>query len=173
MSNTSKIDWTNATWNPIPNMVGYEVSDTGQIRRSLPGKSTRIGRILQLQRSRNGYFYVMIRRKKLWVHTAVLTAFISPKPPEQECRHLDGNASNNKLSNLTWGTDLENAADKIRHGTQLQGEMHPSAKLTETLVRELRARIGTRTLRALAAEYGISHTAIRRAAKGITWSHVQ
>ena len=36
-------------------------------------------------------------------------------------RHLDGDASNNKIENLVWGTQAENARDALRHGTYRSG----------------------------------------------------
>jgi hypothetical protein len=53
-----------------------------------------------------------------------------------QCRHLDGNRSNNRLDNLAWGTPLENGADKARHGTA-KGERNGRAKLTAAKVRRI------------------------------------
>lgn len=50
------------------------------------------------------------------VHRLVLTAFVGPCPEGMECRHLDGDAANNRLSNLCWGTREENIADSKRNG---------------------------------------------------------
>jgi hypothetical protein len=33
-----------------------------------------------------------------------------------ECRHLDGNPTNNTPENLAWGTHAENCMDTVRHG---------------------------------------------------------
>jgi hypothetical protein len=35
-----------------------------------------------------------------------------------ECLHGDGDPTNNNLSNLRWGTSIENEEDKLRHGTR-------------------------------------------------------
>jgi hypothetical protein len=126
-------------------------------------------------RAHRGHLYVLTplprRPRKLYVHRAVLLAFIGPPADsEHEARHLDGNPAHNHLSNLAWGSPVENAADKRRHGTQPKGERNATAKLTEAQVREIRALHGSASLRQLAARYGVSHTAIRRAALGIKWS---
>jgi hypothetical protein len=39
-------------------------------------------------------------------------------------------------------------------------------------VREIRELHGTVTLRELGRRYGVSHTAVRRAALGIKWGHI-
>lgn len=75
----------------------------------------------------NGYRCVWLRWHKSQravtrlVHRLVLETFAGPCPPDMECRHLDGNRSNNALSNLRWGTKLENEADKDRHGKRPRG----------------------------------------------------
>jgi hypothetical protein len=51
------------------------------------------------------------------VHALILETFVGPKPSNKECRHLDGDNTNNALSNLCWGTPQENHADAVRHGT--------------------------------------------------------
>lgn len=171
MANKTSIEWTDVTWNPVPSRPGYMASSDGQVQ----GPS---GRVLRPMRDRGGYLYVFTytggraTMRKLWVHRAVLEAFVGPQPGGCEARHLDGNPANNLLDNLAWGTALENAADKRAHGTQPRGEHVASAKLTEQDVLEIRRLHGTVSLRALARRFGVSHTAIRRAALGIKWGHI-
>lgn len=62
------------------------------------------------------------RSRNYYIHQLVLEAFVGPCPPGMECRHLDGDPSNNKLSNLAWGTPQENANDRISHGTTNKGK---------------------------------------------------
>ena len=173
----TKIEWTRgddgsagAMWNPVPTHPGYSVNAQGEIR----GPS---GRVLRPLRMPSGHLYVLTakpsRPRKLFVHRAVLLAFVGPPPsPSHEARHLDGNPQNNALANLAWGNRLQNMADKRQHGTQPKGERAVSAKLTEAQVREIRRIYGSASLRQLAARYGVSHTAIRRAALGIKWRSV-
>ncbi len=83
-------------------------------------------------------------KKQVYVHQLVLGAFVGPCPIGMECRHLDGNPSNNFLSNLRWGTHLENMEDMRRHGS-LDGKMarvfSPEAK--DKLARAGRLRYRT------------------------------
>lgn len=53
------------------------------------------------------------------------------------------------------------------------GERAGGAKLTSHEVLEIRRLHGTMSLRELGARYGVSHTAIRRAALGIKWAHLK
>lgn len=75
-----------------------------------------------------------------------------------ECRHLDGNPANNRLSNLKWGTKVENESDKRRHGTSNVGPRNGQAKLNVDQVAEIRRRyaVGGVTQLALAREFGVS-----------------
>jgi hypothetical protein len=122
-----------STWKPIPGYEGYyEASDDGRIR-SLDRVTRRghklKGRELSLRIDANGYRHAMLHRdgqkRGMPAHQAVLYAFVGPRPDGMETRHLDGNPSNNHLSNLTWGTKAENAQDILRHG------MHANANKTE------------------------------------------
>lgn len=116
-----------------------------------------------------GYIRVNLRdngrRKNALVHRLVLEAFVGPSPTEEhESRHLDGNASNNRLSNLRWGTSAENEADKKRHGTSPVGENHPHAKLTDQQVKEIRDmyKSGNYTQAEIASQYPVQRPQICR-----------
>jgi len=107
------------TWRAIPGWEGlYEVSIDGQIR-SLRRK----GRVMLPFTTEKGYLRVYLYRgtsvERVRVHTAVLRAFVGPRPAGMVTRHLDGNPANNHLSNLAWGTPAENEADKKMHAAGL------------------------------------------------------
>jgi hypothetical protein len=90
-----------------------------------------------------------------------------------ECRHLDGNRTNNRLENLRWGTSQENAEDRHRHGTAAAGSRNSLAKLTEEKVIEIRKKhaVGMTCLE-LGRIYGVHQSAIYQACSGHTWKHV-
>ena len=80
---------------------------------------------------------------------------------------------------LRAGTNAENMADAIRHGTYSMnlpdwrpaGEQHGMAKLTWEKVRAIRERFaaGGVTKKALALEYGVRESAIRKVISGQRW----
>lgn len=157
-------------WVAIPGYDGYSASAKGFILGPR-------GRVMHPMPMPSGHLYILTRRpgvpRKLFVHRAVLMAFVGPAPSsEHEGRHLNGDPTCNGLWNLAWGTAQQNADDKQRHGTQVRGERAATAKLTEADVREIRRLHGTMTLRTLGARFGVSHTAIRRAATGAKWAHL-
>jgi DNA invertase Pin-like site-specific DNA recombinase len=103
-----------------------------------------------------------------------LLAFVGPCPVGMECRHLDGNRSNNNLSNIEWSDHLTNMADRKKHGTNRGGIMHgqdnPAAKLTSNEVVRIRSlhAAGSSTGR-LATLFKVSRKQINRIIKGKNW----
>ena len=116
-------------WVPIAGYgEEYEVSSLGRVRskgRTIPYRDGRVrtypGVVLSQSWSSRGYLVVGISHRgnvrAHTVHSLVATAFHGPKPDGLECRHLNGNKSDNSASNLRWGTRAENREDMIRHGT--------------------------------------------------------
>ena len=116
-------------WTSIPGYEGfYEASNYGHIRsltRSVPyGRHTGMtykGRELKLFIS-GAYLSVKLARagitKTVYVHELVLLSFAGARPRttgRSEIRHLDGDKTNNQLSNLKYGTTKENMADRKLH----------------------------------------------------------
>lgn len=111
----------------------------------------------------------------LYVHRLVLHAWRGQCPPRMESRHINGARSDNRLSNLQWGTPEDNHLDKVLHGTVMQGNSHTNSKLTEVQV--LKARnlwAAGRTLPEISADLDIhaSRAAVHDALIGRTWKHV-
>lgn len=122
-------------WVPVPGYEGaYQVSDAGQVRsvdryitNPFPGRKTRTqlikGRLLKPGIAKAGrYPYVNLSndtgdRRTFHVHRLVLLAFVGPMPTGMQTRHLNGNATDNRLDNLAYGTPTENGADRKLHGT--------------------------------------------------------
>ncbi|WP_085104883.1 NUMOD4 motif-containing HNH endonuclease [Mycobacterium paraense] len=123
-------------WLPVVGYEGlYEVSDQGRVK-SLARTSTlrnrwgNIGtrrtaeRLLKPCPDKGGYLNVGLsrdgRRRNYFAHSLVLTTFVGPCPPGQECCHLDNVKTNNRLDNLLWDTPSQNQLDRVRAGTHDQ-----------------------------------------------------
>lgn len=96
---------------PVKGYEGvYEVSNTGKVR-SLPRKTSKGGELKQAT-VQGGYKRVSLSngsRKGYTVHRLVGMAFLS-NPLNKPCiNHIDGNPSNNNVSNLEWCTYAENS----------------------------------------------------------------
>lgn len=122
-------DYTNEKWLPVPGYEGlYEVSDHGRVK-SLPRVVERAhgvplpvhGRILATRHPSLTYPALHLGKPgeiKLWkVHHLVMLAFVGPLPEGLVTRHLNGNPKDNRLSNLSYGTQAENVRDSVNHGT--------------------------------------------------------
>ena len=111
-------------WKDVVGYEGlYEVSSLGRVRRLAAMVKGPHGSIQScpacLLSPNNAGPYPMVRlcrdakKKNARVHTLVLNAFVGPRPDDMEARHFpDRDRSNNKLSNLRWGTKVENAAQE-------------------------------------------------------------
>ena len=113
----------------------------------------------------------------------VLEAFVGPCPNGMECCHYDDNPFNNHITNLRWGTDKDNALDKVRNGRGFLGDHHkpgdenPHSILTEEYVLEAKKLRSldkkTWTWKKLGNRYGVSMYAIRLAVIGKNWKHLE
>lgn len=104
----------------------YIVSDQGRVA-SLPryrvyeqGGSVKHGkflpgRIMRPGRQPSGHLTITIVYKKekfrTHVHRLVAWTFLGPQPAEHYVRHLDGNPSNNAVTNLRYGLPWDNITD--------------------------------------------------------------
>jgi len=107
-------------WRPIPGFAGYEASDLGRVRswRWRPKAST--PRTLSPLKNARGYLFLRLRRDGEYhvrmIHQLVLAAFVGPPPDGLITRHLNGDPTDNALSNLKYGTHSENGLDRVAHG---------------------------------------------------------
>ncbi len=156
----------------IPYAQGYTVNVLGQIFHR--------GKSIKTQPSKNdGYVRVnlFVDKKYIYrlVHRIVLETFKGPCPKGMESRHLDGIRSNNKLSNLRWGTKQQNQMDKKVHGTLSVnvGSEHPNAKLTEADVAQIKKLLdGGWFQKDIATKYNITQVTVSNIKTGRLWAHV-
>ena len=115
------------------------------------------------------------RRIPKTVHSMVCAAFHGPKPsPTHEVRHLNGDRLDSRPTELAWGTQAQNEADKRRHGRVAEGSRHGIAKLNEEAVRILRVAIPRGLWNPVDASvvFGVHPSVIRAAVAGKSWKHV-
>lgn len=115
---------------------GYEVSDLGRVRSWL---TTRRGRraepiIKAAVSNRQGRLVVSIPSGVAQVSRLVWAAFVGP--PDGQVLHLDDNSWDNRLTNLYLGIPADNAADRIRNGSQTRLRERPVEVLSITAVGE-------------------------------------
>lgn len=174
-------------WKDIPKYKGmYQASSEGRVRsvtRFVIEKGRwgqkRIkyqGKLLNPWK-RGEYLALDICGKTYLLHTVILETFVGKRPKGMQCRHLDGDPTNNKLENLKWGTAKENSDDKVIHGTAEncihKGESHGMSKLTEEQVKEIIIlRNKCVTLEEIAKKFEITKTQASRICTGKSWAHL-
>ncbi len=167
-------------WKDIQEYKGlYQISDYGRVRR-IKGHLCRKTRVLKLVLNTNGYPSIQLWANNKYttnrIHTLVLATFVGPKPSKMECRHLDGNPTNNRLNNLKWGTRSENQKDAVKHGTKFQpdnrGCKNGNAKLTDTQVRQIKRLLLYKTHEQISQQFKVARKTIYDIDKNKTWRHI-
>lgn len=118
-------------WRPVPGFPGYWASWNGKIV-GLRGKA------LKPSATTGGYLHVNMWRDgapgfsrlaiTVYVHDAVATAFLGPKPEGMELMHLNGDNQDNWLGNLSYGTHAQNVRASIEHGTHFSPFRKPQGE---------------------------------------------
>jgi hypothetical protein len=174
------------SWRPVLGYEDrYEVSDFGRVR-SLDAKDrlgrNRKGTMRSLWKKPCGHLQVNLyrdgKRQHRLVHHLVLEAFVGPRPPGKETRHLNGKPDDNRRTNLCWGSRGENHLDRIRHGVIVIGtpnpavaeEKNPRAKLSRAqAVMAYRLRAQGKLQREIAAKLGVTQPNISYLLRGKSW----
>lgn len=171
-------------WKQIPGCPDYEVSNLGQVRSwkrtAYEGPRPRI--ITPKNLNLYGHKYVECynggkgQRVKFNLGRLVLSVWEGPPPSDKHvCMHQNDNPSDNKISNLKWGTLAENNRDCAMRGRTARGEKNVKAVLTERDVVIIRRLYETAKLsqREIADCYQVTQSTIRQVLSGGNWAHVQ
>jgi hypothetical protein len=160
----------------------YEIMEDGTIFSE--AQNTR--KILKVKVTKQGYLDISLSRLgvKHYFHVHRLVALVFLGLPvgiplsEAEVRHKDGKGnngreSNNHYSNLEWGTALDNARDRVRHGTDPLGERHPRATLTnESVVLVKQAFVDGKGILGVVEEFNIPRHVASSILNNKNWKEV-
>ena len=103
----------NEIWKWIPGYEGeYQASSLGRIKSF---KVYKYGRIMQGNILKDGRQRVNLNGQKQLVHRLILKTFDPLGETTEQCLalHLDGNPTNNNITNLAWGSYKDNAQDEL------------------------------------------------------------
>lgn len=182
------LDLPGESWKDVGGFKGrYEISNLGRVRcldshrfmeAILSGESPP-KKIRRQHVASNGYLTVSFtwerKVKTFHVHSLVCKTFLGPRPKNFHAGHRNGDQKDNRLENLRWVSAVENAADKVPHGTRKRGAEHPGAILAERDVREIKNKIAAknRSLRSISRDYSVSPSLISRINNGKVWGWLE
>lgn len=164
-------------WRPVVGYEShYEVSNAGRVRRTAVANGATVGKVRSAALLKIGYYAVGLsrdnKRRTMYVHDLVASAFLGPRPTKFQVNHIDGDKKNNEVANLEYVSHRENARHAARTGLIGCGEKNYAAKLTSDDVRTIRSVKGKRTIRDLAKQFGVSDSIICEVQNGLRWKHV-
>lgn len=98
------------TWKPIKNYPEYQVSDFGNVK-------SKMNQLMKPRKDKDGYLLIDLYKngimKNMRIHRLVAETFELPKRKDQKTvDHIDGDRSNNNLSNLRYANQSEQAFNR-------------------------------------------------------------
>lgn len=123
----------------------------------------------------NGYGVISVDGRNHSTHRLAFRLAVGPIPDGHLICHTCDNPPCCNPAHLYAGTSSQNQRDAVARERRpsRKGSLHPSAKLTENGVLEIRRRraAGDRAME-LASEFGVSRPTITRVVKAEGWVHV-
>jgi len=151
----------------------YLVDEDGNIYNAKTGHKK------SLYINRDGYqvldIYENNKATRYTVHRIVAIAFI-PNPENKPCvNHIDGDKTNNKVTNLEWATYSENNKHAFEAGlsTPKRGELNGRADMTDATANRVCKMIeeGYRN-KEISETLNISRSVVKQVRSGKTWKHI-
>lgn len=136
------------------------------------------GKPLSSHVDKKGYHRVSIHckdgRKTCLLHRMVALEHIPNPGNLPQVNHLDGNKSNNNVSNLEWTTGKDNVKHSVTTGLVKRGSERTNSKLTEAMVLDMRGlrEFEKLTYYTLSDMFGVSYQTVHKVCARITYTHI-
>ena len=197
LTDRSVVPMVEEVWKPVKGFGAtvakrYEVSNLGRVR-SLDHKKvgtvkTKVGivprttlvkgRVLKPQAVKDGHLWVALcdgeTQNKQLVHRIVAATFLGKAPKNKpNVLHWNDNPADNRVSNLRYGSDADNAADRTLRGRATKGQAIHTAKLEPSdikRIKELRSRGWE--LKRIGDKFGVSDSTVYQICAGNAWTHL-
>jgi hypothetical protein len=173
-----------------PSFEGYGVTEDGRLfsfRKRVPQLTPKGVRFtsgldysspvqMKLHQRKSGHMCCSIWNGKVpritGIHQLLMDAFVGPANG-LNALHKNDVPTDNRLSNLRYGTDQDNAEDRVRNGGQRRGEEVPRSKLKQQDVIDIRnAWASGESQKDLAHQYRVATGTIWHIVHRLKWKHV-
>lgn len=167
-------------WKPVVGYEGlYEVSNLGRVRSNSYRKRYN-GKILTNKKHTGGYHYQTLHKNKkrnnFLVHRLVAIAFIENPLSKDQVNHKNGDKQDNRVENLEWCTQKENAQHAIDTGLKKNmpvGEDVGMSKITNIEAKAIKIMLKKGCKQScIASIFGIARNTVSCINTGVTWNHV-
>lgn len=162
-------------WKVVEGYKKYSVSNLGNMRYG----ERLLRKRLNLRYGKHGRFTISMYRPLKGVKTfkiafLVAQAFIGKRPDGLQINHIDGDRTNDRVSNLEYVTCKENIRHAIRLGLRPNGENMPFAKLKEEDVRHILNTYSGKPCEVnnFGKRYGVNPSTISNILHRRKWKHV-
>ena len=179
-------------WLPIKGYENYyEVSTLGRVRAldiyvrndgNFAGGFIKNRKVRDQQTNKYGYKTIKLCKhgkcQRYLVHRLVAKAFIPTQNYNYQINHIDGDKTNNTITNLEWVTPAQNMKHAWETGLinseHSKGSNHANSKLTEKDVIEIRKLAAEKQLtrQQICDKFGISISTYKGIVTKRSWRHV-
>lgn len=127
--------------------------------------------------NQGGYLVVSVtvneKKKCCLVHSLVAASFLDNPHGYGLVLHKNGDCTDNRECNLYYGTQKQNMADSIAHGTKAKGATHGMVKIDEHSVKKIRKLSVTHKQRDIARMFGLGQSQVHRIIARQSWAHIE
>ena len=157
----------------------YSVSSKGYVINNKTGRILKPDRFTRRAKTGEKRVYYRITLSKnnvqtrFALHRLVAEPFIDNPDGLPEVNHLDGDRSNNDISNLEWSTGEDNVKHAMETGLCPRGESHGNNKYSEAQALQVISMSKSGCSRAVCAESaGVTISFVKDIRGGRAWKHL-
>lgn len=148
----------------------YMVSNLGRVKSLKYGKE----RILDTtKKTDGGYLRTRFNGKKYMVHRVVLESFFREFAYKEQVNHLDGDKTNNKITNLEYCYQCKNMCHAVRTGLRDEVNRKSAERMKRPYI-DLKTCIAYDSLEELCNDIGLHRSTINKyRVKEVRWAYLK
>ena len=119
-----------------------------------------------------GYFFIILNKKNKHLHRLIaIEKFGEETMKNKVTRHICNNRWCVNPEHLNFGTDQDNANDKVLAGTSIRGEKHPNRKINKKMAKLIKSDINKNiSYKEIAKTRNVSYYIVVDIARGKNWN---